>query len=75
MLDALTQVPQTLSALLSRCRRLRELTEKRIPITLTNSTVSNNTASDGGGIYNNGGTVTLKNSKVTNNIPNDCVGC
>jgi hypothetical protein len=30
---------------------------------------------DGGGIYNAGGTVTLTNSKVTKNSPNDCVGC
>ena len=36
-------------------------------LTLTNSTVSGNTASGGGGIFNNGGTLTLANSTVSEN--------
>ena len=46
-------------------------------LTLTKSTVKKNSATvDGGGIFNEpGGTVTLKDSKVKNNTPNDCVGC
>jgi hypothetical protein len=40
-----------------------------LPPTLTNSTVSDNTATviDGGGIWNNGGTLTLTNSTVSGN--------
>ena len=36
----------------------------------------NHAASDGGGIFNEGGTVTLWNKpKIFNNSPTDCVGC
>jgi hypothetical protein len=41
-----------------------------LPPTLTNSTVSGNTATvidGGGGIWNNGGTLTLTNSMVSGN--------
>lgn len=48
-------------------------------LTISNSTVSGNTATfDGGGIYNfsiAGGTVSLTNTQVVNNTPDDCVGC
>jgi len=45
-------------------------------VTLTESTVTKNSAgTDGGGIYNDGGSVTLSNSKVIKNNPNDCVNC
>ena len=37
-------------------------------LTLTSSTVSGNTASLGSGIYNNGGTLNLINSTISNNI-------
>lgn len=39
------------------------------PLTITNSTISNNTVSpgQGGGIYNGGGTVLLKHSTITEN--------
>ena len=43
---------------------------------LEESTVTKNKAAiDGGGIYNDGGLVTLTSSKVTKNTPNDCVNC
>jgi hypothetical protein len=45
-------------------------------VTLQNSTVSSNTANggpgSGGGIFNNGGTVTLLATKVSGNIPDNC---
>lgn len=42
---------------------------------VSNSTFSGNTASAGGGIYNNGGTVTLKNTIVANSpIGSNCYG-
>jgi hypothetical protein len=46
-------------------------------LTLKKSTVSGNIATiDAGGISNQApGTVTLTDSKVKNNTPNDCVGC
>jgi CSLREA domain-containing protein len=44
-------------------------------LTLTNSTVSNNTSPwSGGGIYNNYGTLTLTNSTVSNNMSSASVG-
>ena len=36
-------------------------------LTVTNSTISGNTASRGGGIFNNGGTVTITNSTISGN--------
>ena len=43
--------------------------------TLTNSTVSSNTASSGGGIYNNGASLTLSRTNTFfNNVPENCVG-
>jgi len=30
---------------------------------------------DGGGILNESGTITLNDSQVTGNTPDDCVGC
>lgn len=48
----------------------------RLQVTVTQSVVTKNTAGDdGGGIYNDGGTVTLTDSAVSKNKPNDCVGC
>ena len=41
-------------------------------VTLKNSQVSQNTASHGGGIFNNGGTVTLSHTKVTDNVVDNC---
>jgi hypothetical protein len=44
-------------------------------VNLSDTTVTHNTAEiDGGGIYNSGGTVTLSDSAVTGNDPNDLVG-
>jgi predicted outer membrane repeat protein len=46
------------------------------PLTIKNATISGNSAKNGGGIYNSSGTnVTLKNTTVNGNDPNDCVGC
>ncbi len=40
------------------------------------STVSGNTAGVSvGGIFNNGGTLTLTDSRVIGNRPDNCVGC
>jgi hypothetical protein len=47
-------------------------------LTLRSSTVTQNTAlaGSGGGIFNNPpGTVTLKQSSVSGNVPDDCFGC
>jgi len=45
-------------------------------LTANKSIISGNTAAnDGGGIYNDGGTVTLMETTVADNNPNDCVGC
>jgi predicted outer membrane repeat protein len=42
---------------------------------LTDSTVSGNTATSGGGIFNDGGTVTLTGTNsFFDNVPEDCVG-
>ncbi|MFC9941449.1 hypothetical protein [Streptomyces pratensis] len=43
--------------------------------TVTAGNISNNTASgtNPGGIYNNGGTVTLRVSRVAANIPSNCL--
>jgi hypothetical protein len=39
---------------------------------LNHSQVTGNTASHGGGIFNNGGTVTLSATSVTGNNPDNC---
>jgi hypothetical protein len=45
-------------------------------VSLSGSTVTMNTARDGGGIFNSGGSVSISaDSTVSNNVPNDCVGC
>jgi hypothetical protein len=49
-------------------------------LTLESSAITSNTATggpgSGGGVFNEGGTVTLdSNSSISNNIPDDCVGC
>ena len=41
---------------------------------MTNSTVSGNSASDGAGIYNYGGSVTIRNTIVANNPGGNCFG-
>ena len=41
-------------------------------LTLNHSVVSNNSAAHGGGVFNNGGTVTLSNTKVTGNVVDNC---
>ena len=41
-------------------------------LTLNHSDVSNNSAAHGGGVFNNGGTVTLSNTKVTGNVVDNC---
>jgi hypothetical protein len=41
-------------------------------VTLTQSEVRDNSAAHGGGIFNRGGTVTLSNTKVTDNQPDNC---
>jgi hypothetical protein len=41
-------------------------------LTLNHSQVTGNTASHGGGIFNNGGTVTLSATSVTGNNPDNC---
>jgi len=41
-------------------------------VTLTHSEVRHNTAAHGGGIFNHGGTVTLSDSKVTDNQVDNC---
>ena len=41
-------------------------------VTLTHSEVRHNTAAHGGGIFNSGGTVTLMDSKVTDNQVDNC---
>ena len=41
-------------------------------LTLNRSRVTGNTAAHGGGIFNNGGTVTLTASSVTRNTPDNC---
>ena len=41
-------------------------------LTLNHSKVTGNTAAHGGGIFNNGGTVTLTASSVTRNTPDNC---
>jgi hypothetical protein len=41
-------------------------------VTLTHSEVRHNSAAHGGGIFNNGGTVTLMQSKVTDNVVDNC---
>lgn len=44
-------------------------------LTLINSSVSDNVADDGaGGIYNEGGTVALQHTPVTDNVPTNCSG-
>lgn len=43
-------------------------------MTLRDTTVSGNSAVSGGGIYNFG-TVNLRDSTVSGNVPDDCVGC
>jgi parallel beta-helix repeat protein len=44
-------------------------------LALTDSTLSSNTASSGGGIFNNGGFVTLSGTNnFANNVPDNCVG-
>jgi hypothetical protein len=42
------------------------------PVTLNHSQVTGNTATQGGGIFNFGGTVKLSATPVTNNTPNNC---
>jgi hypothetical protein len=49
-------------------------------LTLESSAITSNTATggpgSGGGVFNEGGTVSLDfNSSISNNIPDDCVGC
>jgi hypothetical protein len=49
-------------------------------LTLESSAITSNTATggpgSGGGVFNEGGTVILdSNSTISNNIPDDCVGC
>jgi hypothetical protein len=39
---------------------------------LNHSQVTGNTAAHGGGIFNNGGTVTLSATSVTGNNPDNC---
>jgi hypothetical protein len=41
-------------------------------LTLNHSQVTGNTASHGGGIFNNGGTVSLSATSVTGNNPDNC---
>jgi hypothetical protein len=41
-------------------------------LTLNHSQVTGNTAAHGGGIFNNGGTVTLSATSVTGNTPDNC---
>jgi hypothetical protein len=42
-------------------------------VTLTNDTITNNTApSGGGGIYNNSGSPTLQNDTIKSNTPDNC---
>ena len=41
-------------------------------VALKHSEVRHNSAAHGGGIYNNGGTVTLTDSKVTGNVVDNC---
>jgi hypothetical protein len=41
-------------------------------VTLTHSRVMHNRAAHGGGIFNNGGTVTLSSSQVTGNQVDNC---
>jgi hypothetical protein len=41
-------------------------------VTVTHSEVTRNAAAHGGGIFNNGGTVSLSDSKVTGNTPDNC---
>ena len=41
-------------------------------LTLNHSTVTGNTATHGGGIFNNGGTVTLSKTSITANTPDNC---
>jgi CSLREA domain-containing protein len=51
----------------------------RDSLTLIDSAVTQNTATSGlgsgGGIFNDGGTVSITNSTVRRNNPDDCVGC
>ena len=41
-------------------------------LTLDHSQVTNNSAAHGGGVFNNGGTVTLSNTKITENVVDNC---
>jgi hypothetical protein len=41
-------------------------------LTLNHSQVIGNTAAHGGGIFNNGGSVTLSATSVTGNTPDNC---
>jgi predicted outer membrane repeat protein len=41
-------------------------------LTLNHSQVTGNTAAHGGGIFTNGGTVTLSATPVTGNTPDNC---
>jgi Right handed beta helix region len=42
---------------------------------LIGSFITSNSALDGGGVFNEGGTVSQTNTLIINNNPNDCVGC
>ncbi len=42
------------------------------PVTLNHSQVNGNSAADGGGIFNFGGTVALATTSITGNNPNNC---
>ncbi len=45
-------------------------------LTLTSSLITENFANDdGGGVFNEGGTVSQTDTLIINNNPNDCVGC
>jgi hypothetical protein len=45
-------------------------------LTLTSSLITENFANDdGGGVFNEGGTVSQTDTLIINNTPNDCVGC
>jgi hypothetical protein len=42
---------------------------------LIGSFITSNSALDGGGVFNEGGTVSQTDTLIINNDPNDCVGC